>query len=173
MSFSIKATIRAWSAPEHRLACPASFWRDTVAELERRGRRRHEAGAFLLGVERKQRREVKKAFFYDDLESQAYSTGVCVLHGDAFAKLWSHCREFGLTVVADVHTHPGFGFQSDSDRTNPMVARAGHIAIILPNFARWPIRHELMGIYEYLGQHEWTNRSPQIAPKFFYTGLWS
>lgn len=173
MSFSIKATIRAWSAPEHRLTCPTNFWRKTINQLELRGRRKHEAGAFLLGIERNGRCEVTSAVFYDDLEADAYSTGVCVLHGNAFAKLWSHCREQGLTVVADVHTHPGAGFQSDADRTNPMVARAGHIAIIVPNFASWPIRQERMGIYEYQGQHEWLNRSSSLAPQFFYTGFWS
>lgn len=173
MSFSIKATIRAWSVPEHQLACPAAFWREIVAGLERRGRCRHEAGAFLLGVARNGRREVQSAIFYDDLDPHAYSTGVCVLHGDAFGKLWEQCRKRGLTVVADVHTHPGAGFQSDADRTNPMVARAGHIAMILPNFARWPIRSDQMGIYIYQGQHKWLNCSPSVAPKFFYTGFWS
>ena len=173
MSFSIKTIIRAWLAPKHRLTCPTNFWRETIGELERRGQRKHETGAFLLGIVRNGRREITSSVFYDDLEAEAYSTGVCVLHGNAFAKLWAHCREQGLTVVADVHTHPGAGFQSDADRTNPMVARAGHIAIILPNFARWPICEDQMGIYEYRGQHEWLNRSPSLAPRFFYTGLWS
>ncbi|MEM4988019.1 Mov34/MPN/PAD-1 family protein [Collimonas sp. H4R21] len=173
MNFSIKATIRAWSAPEHKLACRKQLWRKIVAELERRGKRRHEAGTFLLGIERNGRKEVQSAVYYDDLDPSAYDSGVCILHGDAFAKLWSHCREKGLTVVADVHTHPGAGFQSDSDRTNPMVARQGHIAIILPNFARWPIRQGNLGIYEYCGQHEWLERSPAHAPNFFYTGFWS
>lgn len=173
MNFSIKATIRAWSVPEHRLTCPKEFWRQIVADLEWRGRRRHEAGAFLLGVEQKGRREVQSVIFYDELEVHAYSTGVCVLHGDAFATLWAHCRAQNLTVVADVHTHRGAGFQSEADRTNPMVARTGHIAMILPNFARWPIREDQMGIYEYRGQHEWLNRSPAFAPRYFYTGFWS
>ncbi len=173
MSFSIKATIRAWLAPEYQLTCPTKFWREIIGELERRGRHKHEAGAFLLGVERNGQCEVTSAIFYDDLDEEAYSTGVCILHGNAFAKLWSHCREQGLTVVADVHTHPGAGFQSEADRTNPMVARTGHIAIIVPNYASWPIRKEQMGIYEYRGQHEWLNRSPSHAPRFFYAGFWS
>ena len=173
MSFFTKATIRAWLAPDARLICPSGFWRATVAELERRGRRRHEAGVFLLGIERNGIREVKSTIYYDDLDLDAYSTGVCVLHGDAFSKLWAHCRKVGLTVVADVHTHPGPGFQSSVDRKNPMIARAGHVAIILPNYARWPIRQDQMGVYVYQGQHAWTNRSPSVTPDFFYTGFWS
>lgn len=172
MTFSIRATIRAWLAPEHRLACGSGRWRTIVGELERRGRRRHEAGAFLLGVERDGRRETKGAVFYDDLDPQAYSTGVCVLHGDAFAKLWAICRESRLAVVGDVHTHPGAGFQSEADRTNPMVATAAHVAIILPDFAAWPVDPARLGIYEYRGQHEWTDRSPSRAPLYFYSGLW-
>lgn len=173
MTFSIKATIRAFWAPEHRLSCPPTKWANIVAELDRRGQHQHEAGAFLLGVERNGRKEVKEVVFYDDLDNDAYASGVCILHGDAFSKLWAHCREIGLTVVADVHTHPGVGFQSDADRTNPMVAHAGHIALIVPDFARWPVRQDRFGVYEYRGQHEWVDHSSAHASTFFYTGIWS
>jgi hypothetical protein len=172
MTFSFKATIRAWLAPKHRLTCRSRYWREIVAELYRRGQNRHEAGVFLLGAERGGRREVQSAVYYDDLDPDAYTTGVCVLHGDAFAKLWAVCRERKLTVVADAHTHGGPGNQSEADRTNPMVATAGHIAIIVPDFARWPIRWRRLGVYEYRGQHEWFDRSAR-ARRFFYTGFWS
>jgi proteasome lid subunit RPN8/RPN11 len=173
MISSIIATIRAWWAPDHRLCCSSRHWRGLVAELDRRGQRTHEAGAFLLGTTHAGRREVEQIVFYDQLDPRAYATGVCVLHADAFAKLWAICRERGLSVVADVHTHPGAGFQSDSDRTNPMVARKGHVALIVPDFGRWPINPKRMGIYEYEGDHVWLDHSPTRAPHFLYTGFWS
>jgi len=173
MSFFTKATIRAFVAPEHRLSCPRRMWQHVVLELERRGERQHESGVFLLGIEHGERREVREAIFYDDLDPEAYATGVCVLHGDAFAKLWAICRAKSLTVVADAHTHPGPAFQSSSDKANPMVARSGHIAIIIPDFARWPIRTGALCIYEYCGQHEWIDRNHTKAPSYFYTGFWS
>ena len=122
MSFSIKAIIRAFVAPKHRLACSKRMWNQILAELARRGEGCHEAGVFLLGVEHDGRREVQDVVFYDDLDPEAYATGVCVLHGDAFAKLWATCRKKKMTVVADAHTHPGEAFQSSSDKANPMVA---------------------------------------------------
>ena len=170
MSFSIKAIIRAFVAPKHRLACPKRMWSQILAELARRGEGCHEAGVFLLGVERGGRREVQDVVFYDDLDPEAYATGVCVLHGDAFAKLWATCRKKKMTVVADAHTHPGEAFQSSSDKANPMVARPGHIAIIIPDYARQQIRRRQLRIYEYSGQHEWIDQSPAKAPGFFYTG---
>jgi hypothetical protein len=173
MISSIKATIRALWVPEHRLNCPRALWRKIVADLERRGNHQHEAGCFLLGADWKGRRVVSEVIYYDELDPDAYSTGICILHGDAFAQLWAICREKKLTVVGDVHTHPGEAFQSHSDKTNPMVARTGHIAIILPNYARWPIPAEQLGVYEYRGRHEWVDRNPAHSPAFFYSGFWS
>ncbi len=173
MSFSIKAIIRAWWAPDHRVSCRSRLWKRLVAELERRGGREHEAGAFLLGTGRRGRFEVRDAIFYDELDPNAYATGVCVLHGDAFAKLWELCREKKLTVVADVHTHPGAAIQSPTDKVNPMVARAGHVAVIVPNYASWPILPEHLGVYEYRGQHQWIDHSAKQSNGFFYTGFWS
>jgi proteasome lid subunit RPN8/RPN11 len=173
MSFSIKALIRAWLASDCRVICSAGRWRGIVGELERRGGHEHEAGAFLLGTEHAGCLEVGDVVFYDDLDPEAYSTGVCVLYGDAFARLWAICREKKLTVVADVHTHPGRAFQSGADKTNPMVARSGHVAIIVPNFAAWPISRNELRVYEYRGQHEWVDQSPPRSRGFFYTGFWS
>lgn len=173
MTFSITAIIRAWWAPEYRLSCASRLWHTIVHELDRRGGRRHEAGAFLLGSSRDGRHAVTGVVYYDELDPAAYDSGICVLHGDAFAKLWAICRQRGCSVVADVHTHPGAGFQSSSDRTNPMIARQGHIAVILPDFARWPVAQDRVGIYEYCGDHKWIDRSPKHASSFFYTGFWS
>lgn len=173
MSFSIKATIRAFVAPDHRLSCPVALWRQVLSELERRSEGTHESGVFLLGTREGERREVRDAVYYDDLDPQAYASGVCILHGDAFARLWALCRAKSLTVVADAHTHPKEAFQSTSDRTNPMVAREGHIAIIIPNFAQAPVRLPDIGMYEYEGQHEWLDRRAVLSPGYFYTGFWS
>jgi hypothetical protein len=173
MSFSIKATIRAWWVPEHRLACSPRLWAQMTEQLRSRGQGRHEAGAFMLGIERDNRREALDIVYYDDLDPNAYASGVCVLHGPSFARLWEICRERRLSVVADVHTHPRDAFQSLADRTNPMVATAGHIAIILPDFAVGPDLRQRLGIFEYLGRHEWIDRSPVRATNFLYIGFWS
>lgn len=173
MISSIKAAIRALVVPDHRISCRGRTWRRIVRELQRRGENWHEAGVFLIGRERRGRYEVADVVFYDELDAGAYSTGVCVLQGPAFAKLWAMCREQRMTVVADVHTHPGVAFQSESDRTNPMVARAGHVAIIVPNFAARTPRATELGVYEYRGNHEWIDRTHPKARSFFYTGFWS
>lgn len=173
MNLSILTTIRAFLAPDHRVSCRARLWRRILSELEVRGEGCHESGAFLLGEKIPTRLRVRDVVYYDQLDPEAYSTGVCVLHGDAFAKLWKICRERRLTVVADVHTHPGYARQSPQDRANPMVARTGHVAIIVPRYAQAPVLQSQLGIYEYCGEHEWQQQNERLGGRFFYTGWWA
>lgn len=144
-----------------------------MAELRRRGYDRHESGVFLLGREKRGWRIAIEAVYYDELDPSAYASGVCILNADAFSKLWTLCRARGLTVVADIHTHPGAAFQSESDRRNPMIARTGHLAIIVPEFAAAPVRFEQLGIYEYLGEHRWKTLGHKHARRYLYCGFWS
>ena len=173
MRFSPKAAMRALVAPNHRISCNRRRWRAILRELDRRGERRHEAGAFLLGHEVNARRDVVCAVYYDELDPHAYDTGVCILHAEAFGRLWTLCRERGLSVVADVHTHGGEAGQSESDRTNPMVAQAGHVAIIVPDCAAGRIPLGRLSVHQYLGDHRWSDVSPSHRSPFLYVGLWS
>jgi hypothetical protein len=173
MISSIRATIRALLASDHRISCSESLWMSLLHELHGRGGEQHEAGAFLLGMKGKRRLEIKDAVFYDDLDPNAHDSGVCVLPGDAFAKLWKICRQRNLSVVADIHTHPGEARQSCSDRMNPMVANVGHIAIIVPHFARAPVTNGSLGIYEYRGSYQWDDFSDVSRRRYLYVGFWS
>jgi hypothetical protein len=51
-----------------------------------------------------------------------------------------------------------------------MVATPGHIALIVPTFARQVVSPSSLGIYEYLGEHRWRDRSGPEARRFFYIG---
>jgi len=173
MNFSPQTIIRALVAPKHRLRCSRKLWAAMSRELDRRGARRHEAGAFLLGKVEDGYRIATDVVFYDELDEHAYDSGVCILEAPAFSKLWALCRDRKLTVVGDVHTHGGVAHQSEADRTNPMIARAGHVALIVPNFARAPIRMRSLGVYEYRGNHAWDDHSAKLLTRFFYVGWWS
>jgi proteasome lid subunit RPN8/RPN11 len=102
-------------------------------------------------------RRVTRFLCYDDLDETALDSGIIQVHATAFVRLWEICQSESLKVLADIHTHPSdWTGQSESDRTHPMVAHPGHVALILPNFAE-PNHRALGGasIYEYLGDHRW------------------
>lgn len=138
--------------PEPCLRLSNTLWVELTAELHSRTEGRHESGAFLLGRKSGIEREATAVIYYDDLDPRAYHTGVCVLHADAFGRLWDRCADLGLSVIADAHVHGLGGGQSRSDRENPMIGRPGHLG---PLMARQPIRRWSVGLYEYLGDHQW------------------
>lgn len=172
MSFSLRATIRALVAPEHRLSCSRELWRDLLRELARRGDGRRESGAFLLGEQREGRRRIVRFVPYDDLDPRCLDSGVVVFDGAGYGPLWTLCRDSGLEVVADIHTHPGAPWQSGADRVHPMVALPGHVALIVPNFAQRVVPPAELGVYEYEGGHRWQDRSGPRSGRFFYVGIW-
>ena len=131
-------------------------WRSLIKELGRRGEGRREAGAFLLTrPEGKQR--VSRIEYFDDLDPHCLK-GHIHFDGRAFSKLWDICEQRGLVVAADVHTHPGRSVrQSAIDIENPMVARAGHIALIVPHLATHAVHPRQVGVHQYAGDDGWTS----------------
>ncbi len=156
-----------------KLVIPRAQWLALMAELRRRGGGRTESGAFLLGKRQGDRRLFERCVFYDDLDANAYSTGVCVLYADAFERLWGICRATGLQVLADIHTHGGEATQSEADRCNPMIARSGHMALIVERFASSPVWRHRMGLYQYKGAHAWINLSGWRSRCILKTGTFA
>jgi hypothetical protein len=169
---SLLNTLLGWVglAPP-RLRCRRAIWQAGTAELARRtlgGRR--ESGAYLLGHGRADgSKEILEFIYYDDVDPTALATGVVVIRQTALPRLWEICRARGYGVVADVHVHPGGYGQSGSDRANPVMPRAGHIALILPNFAQGNPRPGVIGMYEFMGNRRWTEHTG-LGKRFFRLG---
>jgi hypothetical protein len=172
VNFSIRATIRAFVAPEHKLRCDRNLWRSICRGLCERSEGHHESGCFLLGHVVDGRKVVLDAVYYDDLDPMAYSSGVCILRAPSFGKLWKICRERKLDVVADIHTHLFSAQQSEADRTNPMIAEKGYLAIIAPELCCKSTTPANMNLYEYLGGHRWIDHSARSS-RILYTGRWA
>lgn len=138
-----------------KLCLPRPLWTSLIEELRRRGEGQHESGAFLLGA--KGTNTITQFICYDDLDPDVYNTGIIVLNGDAFVPLWKHCSEHRLKVLGDVHTHPdSWTCQSSSDQRHPMIAQAGHMALIVPHYAtRSRQLLKGVGMHEFLGDGKW------------------
>ena len=110
-------------------------WRGLVSDLRARGAGSRETGAFLMGKKDDDGRSVVDYLCYDDLDRRALTHGIVEFHRSGFSKLWDVCRDRGLQVLADVHTHPTRDVrQSHIDKANPMLPVRGHVALILPKY---------------------------------------
>ena len=172
MNFSIAETMRRLLAPKHELSCSWFVWHRLLRNLRKRGRRKsRESGAFLLGYRRDSKARIVDFVLYDDLDPHCLDTGIVRFDGRYFSDLWAICQSQGLSVVADIHVHPGDAAQSESDRAHPMISRAGHLALILPRFASSPVRRISTDIYRYMGSKRWMTISPQRRRAFFHIGI--
>ena len=134
------------------------LWQETIQELGRRslgGRR--EAGVFLLAHADGEARRVVRSAYFDDLDPECL-VGNIHIRASGFSKLWDLCDAESLRVVADIHTHPGTSVaQSSTDRANPMIAREGHLALIVPHYGTRPVQAREVGVHEYRGDNGWAS----------------
>lgn len=138
------------------LEAPAPLWAELLSHLRMQGAGVRESGAFLLGHKAEGRRVVTRFLPYEHLQADALHDDYVSMSAASFSKLWDLCRAEGVSVVADVHTHRLGAGQSRSDRSNPMVAVRGHVALIVPRFAQGNIHLRELGMYVYEGSHMWT-----------------
>lgn len=170
MASLISTLARIAFGPPPELVCRVAVWREGVEELRRRTYGHRESGAFLLG-RRGKRRAIEEFVYYDDVDPNALTTGIVEIDGRRLGALWAHCRATGLSVVADVHVHPGSHGQSASDKANPIIAEIGHVAIILPDFAARVTAPGGIGVHQYLGGKQWRDRSHE-RPNPLHVGWW-
>lgn len=147
-------------------------WRRIVRELARRGDGQRESGAFLLARKERSPRRIAAAVYFDDIDPDALNGSISI-RGERFGRLWAICSEYGMRVVADVHTHPGSGVaQSSIDAENPMIALRGHTAIILPHFAQSSPGPRQSGVHVYEGDHRWQSYYKDDATTILRRTLW-
>lgn len=173
MTSFIRRITTACVARRSRVRIGNEAWNTLIAELGHRTGSVREAGAFLLARAGDERRSVVRVVYFDDVDPDCLTGGI-TMHSTGFDALWSICNAEGLRVVADVHTHPGdFVRQSAIDRANPMIASAGHVAIIVPDLAsRLPSAQEC-GVHTYRGAHTWEQALEVQASRALYIGRWA
>ncbi len=106
-----------------------------------------------------------RVVYFDDLDPECLNGGIHVV-GTAFSKLWDICEAEKRRVTADVHTHPGSSVaQSSIDADSPAIARAGHVALIIPNLASGEIPPSTVGVHLYRGNKGWHSSFGKSAAK--------
>lgn len=153
---SLRFIRRLWLS--RRIEIDSGFWHEIIEELGRRGLDgRRESGAFLLVCREDGGRCVVKAVYFDDLDPNCL-VGNIHIRSIGFSNLWDLCDRQGLRVIADVHTHPGSSVaQSSTDRENPMIARDGYLALIVPHYGTHPVSAREVGVHQYRGNRGWTS----------------
>jgi hypothetical protein len=144
------------------LAMRKYLFNTLVSELARRGNGDRESGAFLLArsggaPDVPSPHRVTAVVYYDDVDPGCLTGGI-TFSADGYTALAALCRRDCLRVVADIHTHPGSMVnQSTIDAAHPMTALPGHIALIVPRYARDVTGPADLGVHILQPGGKWTS----------------
>lgn len=76
------------------------------------------------------------------------SSGLLYLvEGDELHRLTVELYRNRLTLIAQLHSHPGEAYQSDTDDEFPIATTEGSLSIVVPNFARGPLDPSSWAVY--------------------------
>ena len=123
------------------------------------GRNGHEGIGFWAGVLRERIGTVGAALVPRQLSGQVGRGLAVVVSGeDLFLmNVWLH--EHGMRLIAQVHSHPTDAYHSETDEAYPVLAEAGGLSIVVPDFARAPFSLDASAVYRLGADGRWNELS--------------
>jgi hypothetical protein len=92
--------------------------------------------------------------------------GVCVtVDGRELHRInvWLYGR--GLTLAAQLHSHPTDAYHSGTDDAYPIATMTGSLSLVIPDFARASFSLETCAIYRLLPPRGWVELRPEEAKR--------
>ena len=88
--------------------------------------------------------------------------GVCVtVDGDELHRINVWLFERGMTLIAQLHSHPGLAYHSDVDNAYPIITAVGGLSLVVPDFARDPFSLSRCAVYRLKPPCEWVEMAEE------------
>lgn len=115
---------------------PVELVDQTLEPLQRAGKKGFEAFVLWGGRldESGRRMTFESAYFPAQTTSQSEDGLLVVVEGDALFRVNRVFYEEGLTLAAQVHSHPTDAYHSDTDDTYPLMTLEGGLSGVVPDF---------------------------------------
>ena len=131
-------------------------WLRIAGQVEREG------VGFWAGVQLAEIAEVKASYIPRQVAVEADGGIMVVIPGDELFRMNVWLHQQGLTLIAQIHSHPGDAYHSDTDDEFAVMSRVGGLSIVVPDFAQLPFtlntaavyRLQLSGIWVALNEDE-------------------
>lgn len=135
------------------------------AHLREVGRSGYEGFALWVGVRANQDFVVKQTIIPAQIGHRS-PDGVCVSVGpEELHRINVWLYENGMSLIAQLHSHPGDAYHSDTDDTFPIATTVGALSLVLPNYAVRPFALEECAIYRLMPNAGWMHISKIAAAR--------
>ncbi|MDP9470645.1 MAG: hypothetical protein M3Q71_08250 [Chloroflexota bacterium] len=86
-----------------------------------------------------------------------------VVDGDELHRLNLWLYEHRMTLIAQLHSHPGAAYHSPTDDALPIATAVGSLSLVVPDFARAPFALDRCAVYRLAGDGAWVELAPAQA----------
>jgi proteasome lid subunit RPN8/RPN11 len=99
--------------------------------------------------------EVRAAVVPAQIRSRTDEGVAVTVTGDELFRMnvWLHKNR--CTLVAQLHSHPGSAYHSETDDGYSIMTQSGGLSIVVPNFARAPFSLRSVAVYRLDDEGEW------------------
>lgn len=95
--------------------------------------------------------------------------GVCaVVDPDELHRINVELFQSGLRMIAQVHSHPGHAYHSDTDDDFAIANTVGCLSLVVPNFAVGDFDVRTMAIYRLTSEGLWEELAQQTAAELLH-----
>ena len=138
----------------------------TLRVLKKFGKHRLEGLVLWLGNIDPGTAHVTKVFVPDqhpvaDEDGVGYFVG-----GETLFELNRGLAETGLRLIAQVHSHPGSAYHSETDDRYAIVTADGGLSLVVPNFGRSPADPAAWAVYR-LSRRQWCELATEERKRLF------
>lgn len=142
--------------------------RELVEEIQQyfrtAGRRGNEAVGFWAGTQQETHFVVTAVYLPGQRAGNLGGGCVVMVDGDELFRMNVWLHENRLTLIAQLHSHPGDAYHSDTDDDYPVMTRTGGLSLVIPDYARDAFSLATAAVYRLTANIGWQHLSePEVA----------
>ena len=142
-----------------KLNLPSMCIEDVYSHLRLAGNKGVEGVTLWAGVVNESCFEVKNTIIPKQ-EAFNHDGGLLyTVDGDELHKINVWLYQNKMTLIAQIHSHPGRAYHSDTDDAYPIITTVGGISIVIPDFGFKPISIDDWAVYRLNEQKQWIKQS--------------
>lgn len=138
---------------------PKSCAFEALAWLYKAGRRHVEGVALWAGVRDGNTIYIKRTIIPKQDAGSVEDGLIYVVRGEELHRIALDLFDSGMQLIAQIHSHPGEAYHSETDDAYPIVTVVGGISVVVPNFAIGGLNLKEWAVYRFMPKTGWTELS--------------
>lgn len=140
---------------------------EAYIHMREAGMQRVEGVALFAGIEIENTFKIQKTIVPEQ-EAMSLEDGLLYsVDSDELHRINVWLYENEMSLIAQIHSHPGRAYHSSTDDAYPIVATVGGISVVVPDFASRAIELSNCAVYRLSLENEWVELSENEKDNLF------